>query len=244
MNNSELLTITNIPSLQYLGLTSQSDLIIERNDNLFDLNGLQSIKEIKGKLSVRFNDNLLNLDRLSGIQLVNNLIVIQRNDNLLNTNGFRNIEFCNNTITINDNLLLKSINFQNLKRIKKKLIILANPELQIIKGMNSIVKFEVGIRVTNNPNLNTIKAFNNLREAGKLLDLNNNGFLPNFNFLSKLKKENGNFTLLLNHPTSLSGLDSLTRVENNFEIFPKNKTFNGLENLSYVGNSLYIVSDS
>ncbi len=244
VNNSELLTITNVTSLQYLGLTSQSDLIIERNNNLIDLNGLQSIEEIKGKLSVRYNNNLLNIDGLSGIQLVNSTIKINDNDNLLNTNGLRNLEFCNNSIEVGLNSKVKAINFQSLKLFKNRLLITENPELRMIKGMNTIQKFDGNIYIDNNIKLDTIQAFNNLREAGNLLALSRNGFLPNFNFLSKLKRVNGKFTLILNYPTSLSGLDSLTRVDNNFEIILETKTMTGLENLKYVGGELRIKGDS
>ncbi len=61
--------------------------------------------------------------------------------------------------------------------------------------MNSILKFDGEIRVANNTILDTIQAFNNLIEAGTLLDLSSNGLLLNLNFINKLKKVNGEFKL-------------------------------------------------
>jgi hypothetical protein len=242
-NNTVLKTLFNTTSVQYLGTTPNSDLYVYKNPVLEDLNGLQSINQVKGKLTVESNKFLRNIDGLSGIASVDSAIRIASNDSLENTNGLRNIATCGDKIEIGSNKALKSINLQKLESARKRIGILANSELRSITGMNSMLKFDGDIFIKNNVKLDTIRALNGLREAGTLLDIGNNGPLPDYGFLRSLNKVAGSFHTS-HTPLTFVGLDSLTHVGADFFLGTQAQSLAGLEKLEYVGRKLHIGGDS
>ena len=243
-NNSKLTTLSNTHSILYLGVTPKSDLIIMRNPVLLDLNGLQGIKEVKGKLVVQSNKAMKNLDGLSGISLVDSTVTVYLNDTLENTGGLRNLVTCNGAINVTDNKSLKTVDFKELKYVKNRFSVSSNPELRSLDGANGLVKFEGDLYIYRNLKLDTIRAFNGLVEAGKLLDISINGPLPNYGFLASLKTVSGSFNMGSAFPVAYTGLESLSHVGVDLSLQTNAASLAGLENLKYVGRRLYIGGDS
>lgn len=243
-NNGKLTTLLASSSLRYLGLTPKSDLLIQRNDNLLEIPGLQAIKEIKGKLLIQSNKLLKNIDGLSGIGLVDSSIYIYGNGALENVDGLRNLGTCNHKIDIGSNPKLKSIDLKGLKNARTRFAIRENAGLKSFKGMDSLLEFDGDLYISGNYALDTIQALNNLRVAGNLIDIEGNGSIPDFGFLGKLRKVTGSLQLTADFPVPKAGLDSLAYVGQDLFIQGHFRTIKGMENLEYVGRRFILNADS
>lgn len=242
--NPSLVSLFKSTSVLFLGLTPESHLIIERNPVLEALDGLGSLKEIKGGISILRNSVLENVDGLKGIFQVEKSIRINGNDNLRNVDGLRNLTTCKDTLQINGNPKLATIDLQALNHVGVRIAFLQNLELRRIEGANSMTEFAGELRIQGNPLLDTIRAFNGLVQAGVLISYSNNGPVPDFGFLKNLKGVSGTFDISNRNLTSLAGLDSLSWVGRDFNVQCNVKSLAGLEKLEFVGNRLHISGDS
>jgi hypothetical protein len=242
--NTKLTALFKSTSLLFLGLTPKSDLIVERNPVLVGLDGLGSLKEIKGRISIQLNNALENVDGLKGIFQVDSNVRISRNESLRNVDGLKNLVTCNDTLQINGNPKLAMVDLQALEHVRSRIAFSQNQELSRIEGANSMTKFDGELIIQGNPLLDTIRAFNGLIEAGDRIEFSNNGPVPDFGFLRNLKSVAGTFHIFTSQQVALTGLDSLSRVGRDFNVQTNAQTLAGLERLEYVGNRLHIKGDS
>lgn len=235
--NPSLNTLFKTTSLMFLGLTPESDLIIEDNPALVALEGLTSLNEVKGCVSIQRNKVLANLDGLKGLVLVDSTVRISWNENLRNLDGLKNLETCNDTLVINRNALLESVDLQALKHARNWIAFSQNPELRRIDGANAMTTFNGDLIIQGHLKLDTIRAFNGLVEVGKGIEFTNNtGKVADFRFLGNLKRVGGSIDIMTsNQQIALTGLDSLSRVGHNFTLRTLAPSLSGLENLKYVG---------
>ena len=108
--NSVLVRFTGITSFDGFGATSLSgDLRIEHNHNLIDLNGLENLEYIAGKVSIYSNNNLESLAGF-GVGHVGSDFKLSGNS-LINLTGLEHLEFIDGSVFISGSHLESLVGF-------------------------------------------------------------------------------------------------------------------------------------
>lgn len=254
-----LSALTNLDDY-FASPTSAGELVIDNNDSLMNLNGLNNIN-MASDVVISNNDNLLIIDNL----LINTYDVLIENNSQLSTISNINSDDDISTLTIrnNDNLSL----FSNIAipRIKRDLVIddndaltdlsgldtpvlgifialgkievLNNNSLQSLNGLNTDISQVSRIRIENNAALTDISFLSNYTQ--NTLIIKDNDALPSLaslsNYTGGILTIDGNALL-----TDLTGLSSYTNVPQ-LNIYNTNLTsLNGLGSITTIGNSLRI----
>lgn len=176
-----------------LGITQiNGKIIIENNDQLLDLHGLENITSAH-HIAVVFCENIQNVQALSGLSgSLSFGIVMLRNPSLLHVNGLEGITEANHTLTFTNNASL-----QNLDGLSG---------LKYVTGL--------GIDIGENPSLTSIQGLHSLISAGGKLEIQNCDALPNLNGLENLQSADALYLLSNNSLQNVSALGSLTTVQN------------------------------
>lgn len=259
-NNTSLESLSGLNNLE----TTRGEMYIKNNDNLINLEGLDSFFAIiDGDFSIRDCDGLQSLTGIENLQyisgsfvLINNSTVqninglegitsldrvsIYNNSSLANLDGLSNVTTISQAITIlnNDNLNDLSA-FQNLNTVRH-IGIEDNDALIDLRGFNNLNTIE-GLGIRNNSNLTSLNGIENLNSL-KSLTIESNTSLINIEGLNGLTSIIGSsYPININNNTnlnSLTGLENLTQVEGFIQIFSNStlSDFCALKNLFVNGN--------
>lgn len=214
--------ITDLTPL--MGLTkilgTNGDLSITNCPLLNSLDGLNSLTEIEGQISIS-GVGLTNVDPLNSLEKVL-LIRIRQNPVLENLNGFQGVDTEVGSLEIVDNPLLASIEgFSGITKVSFTVELFNNPSLTSLAGLDGLVDV---------PNCEIL-----IREINALEDLNG---LQNLKHVKQLRLENNN---LLSNTSGLSNLISGTLVFDNNDALV---SITGLDNYIGGGESGFALIDN
>lgn len=102
--NNSLINLIGIDSLTIVG-----QLFIDKNENLINLNGVNSLNSISGSLLITNNFGIQNLDGISSLVFIGEHMIIENNDFLKNINGLENLTYLGGEIYIIFNSYLSDI---------------------------------------------------------------------------------------------------------------------------------------
>lgn len=184
--------ITDLSPL--LGITKvNGPIIIDNNDLLFNLHGLENITSAH-HIAILYCENIQNVAALSGLSGIMELgIVILHNPSLLNLNGLEGITRLKHTLTLTDNTSLQN--------------------LDGLSGLTSVDIF--GVDLGGNPSLTSIQGLNSLTSVGGLFFIGNCDALQNLNGLENLQSTGALGIVSNNVLQDVSALGSLTTIQDN-----------------------------
>lgn len=267
---SQLQNLEIIEGNLYIGMHDIIKKIKEGNDNLLNLNGLEKLISVSGKLQITQNKVLENISALSNLQNVHGGLDISHNDTLLNLNGLENLKvvkkylsISNNRslqnivalkylhelegdLSINHNISLKSLHgIENISKIDGSLTIRSNENLPSLTGIK-LTKIGGGLNIANNTILNNLKPLHFIDSIpGSVLIANNNA-LKNLDGMQRLVFIGEKLEVESNdNLTSLAGLDNINQINGDI-IINKNtnlKHFESLNKLKTVGGDVNILSN-
>lgn len=261
-DNPMLQSLSALTSLNdyFASPTSAGELVIDNNDNLTNLNGLNNIN-IASDLVITNNDNLHIIDNL----VINTYDVLIENNPQLSTISNISSDDDISTLTIRNNDNLSLFSHIAIPRIKRDLVIDDNDTLTDLSGLDNPVLgifIALGkIEVLNNNNLQSLSGLNTDISLVSRIHIENNASLTDISFLSNytqntlIIKDNdmipslaplSNYTggiLTIDGNTLLTDLTGLSNYTNvpQLNIYNTNLTsLNGLGNITTIGNSLRI----
>ena len=107
----------------------KGDIVIDKS-TVVNINALNCLSEIKGRLIIKRNDDLQSIDGLSQLVSIDNLI-ISFNKNLYSLKGLENLSVVKNNVVIYRNTFLKDASsISNNISLGGKLVIKSNPRLK------------------------------------------------------------------------------------------------------------------
>ncbi|HFA50018.1 MAG TPA: hypothetical protein ENJ95_13500 [Bacteroidetes bacterium] len=183
--------ITDLSPL--LGLTEVTGkLVLENNDHLLNLHGLENITAING-LAIVLSDSLNNIQALSGLGGGLTYITILGNPSLSNLNGLEGITNVSGSITLTDNIALTNLD-----------------------GLSNLVSVGGVFQVGKCPSFTDMQGLSNLDSVGGTFLINECIALQNLNGLNNLTSAGG-FVLADNDVLQdVSAVTSLINVNNSF----------------------------
>ncbi len=147
--NDDLLGVNGLTNLTFI----DGSLTI-REDELKNLDGLESLISIGDYLSIRRNNRLRNIYGLTNLTSIGGYLDVEGNDVLLNVDSLNNLVFIGGYLNIERNELLQNIDgLENLSSIEDDLNIEGNDSLENLNGLADIIFVNGDITISYNSNL-------------------------------------------------------------------------------------------
>lgn len=251
----ELTTQNEIDNFKLTNTEKIISIFEKENGGIKNLNGLKNLSSVGGlrieKTSLTSLEGLENLKTITGVDGVNqyagNGIAIGFNEKLISLKGLDNITTIgtnnyNSDFIIVSNPVLSSLEgLEKLSSVENGIVIRNNNNLSSI---NSLIKLEsIGtLAINENNNLKSLKGLDNLTSVDHLLILNNKSLASLFS-LFRLKKIESYLDIRGNKIlTSLGGLNNITSIGKDIDIADNASltSLEGLENITEIGGKLNI----
>jgi len=196
---------TNITSLTGLNavVSINGDLIIDKNDSLISLAGLENLTTIQGNLSIG--------DLESGHS---------GNASLSDMNGLNNLAFIGEDFAITNNIILTSLSGLNSLNSIGGILTIKWNGLTGLGGLNDVLSTG-GLSILGNQFLTSLEGLDGLNSVEGDIEISNNGILTNIVALENLSSIDGNLIIggeyelgTLGNP-SLVSLEGLENIEPN-----------------------------
>lgn len=180
-------SITNLDALTEL--RSASHMIINYNNALTNVNGLDHLTTLDAQLIIRENPLLTNLDGLECVTNIGAILEISKNESLTQIDALANFEGWDEggNIRIWGNQNLKNID--GLTGLEKGgwVNIYSNPSLENLEGLKNVEE-ALYFYISNNQNLTSLDGLRRIKKLAYSLDITNNSGLSDFCGLKKLMK--------------------------------------------------------
>jgi hypothetical protein len=133
------------------------DLVIEYNDVLISVAGLENIRFVGGSLTVEGNVALIDFDGLENLITIGGNLKIRYNNSLKNIGGLGNVCSVGGLLTVSGNHALTGlIGLHKITSLGGGLTISANRALNSLIGLNNITSIAGGLSVIDNDDLYTL----------------------------------------------------------------------------------------
>lgn len=223
--------------------------------NVTNLNGLKNLASAGGlrieKTSLTSLEGLENLKIITGVdgvkQFTGNGIAIGENKKLISLKGLDNLTTIgtnnyNSDFIIVGNPVLSSLKgLEKLFSVEFGIVVRNNNSLSSINSLSSLESIGT-LSITENHNLESLKGLDNLKRVDHLLILNNKNLTSLFS-LFRLKKIDSYLDIRGNKIlTSLGGLNNITSIGKDIDIADNSSliSLEGLENITEIGGKLNI----
>ena len=205
------------------------------------LNGLDSLREIRGDLRLIENRHLKSLAGLEKLELITGDIMILNHDSLLDLSFLQKLDSTKGSLNINYNSKLPSLSdLSNLKSIGGNLSIIGNDALQDLNGVHEINVIEGNLEIAYQENFTTFTGFESLDIIRGSGIIHNNDHLVSISGFPELDTVQGNLNIYYTSGQVLDGFQDLAYIGGYLRIADnKFTTITGLNNLVYLG-SLYL----
>ena len=266
--NDSLKTLDGLNNSIELGFNTQQNayahaLHIKNNKSLVDLDALGGARGQVSDLNIEGNDLLRNLDGLRGISAITGVgnagwvrgLVIHNNGALSNIDGLSNLATVDGSVSIINNDALRNLDgLVSLTGIGQTLDIQDNDALTSISGLANITSVEGDLLIKNNEALTNLDGLANITSVGGDLqivgarpnnssDFYGNGALTNLDGLANITSVGGGLGIGYIGATNLNGLANITSVGGYLSVDSNEALTNldGLSSLTSVGGDLDII---
>lgn len=244
LENINLKDITGLGGLIH---TRGSSIIIEDNDKLESLKGLESADTISA-LSIKNNDALTDLDGLQNVTRMFGRLYIGKNSNLKSLSKLKSLKYVGSDLEITENDMLSNLDgLYEITTIEGNVAISFNKTLVEINGLQNTTSIGKDLTITQNSALKSLEGFQNLTSIGKSLTITHNNSLISLDGFEKITKINSYVNIIDNMAlNSLSGLHNVRYVEKRLFIKenPNLISLEGLHNISYIEEIAIVDNDA
>jgi len=184
---STLESLRGLESLRYI----RGDLTISGNDLIESLEGLNGLERVTGRVSIRGNDSLLTLSGLERLKEVEDTLSINRNESLESMAGLDSLEFIGAELLIDFNDSLKSLSgLEELAYIKSGLSVHFNSQLKDLAGLDSLEvldgNYGGSLAVVSNERLESLTGLDSLVHLGGTATVRDNPSLRDISSLQRV----------------------------------------------------------
>jgi len=216
---SDLIGMENISSVGYLLINNNNALTnlmglnnletiwgcfeIENNTALTSFEGLDKLAIVDENVVIHNNDSITNFHGLDSLVIIRSFLRITDNDALISLNGFENLgnlEY--GFIEIHDNISLISLSgLSKITTIGGHLTIRGNESLTSLNGLESLTSLLYnGFAITDNNALVSLEALENIHSINGPIVISNNAMLTNLIGLENIGPENITYLEIHNNP--------------------------------------------
>jgi acyl-[acyl carrier protein]--UDP-N-acetylglucosamine O-acyltransferase len=182
-DNNALTSLTGLEGLTSIG----EDLMIYHNDALTNLTGLENVTSTGGDLEVNDNNALISLTGLDNVTSIGEGLEVNDNNALISLTGLDNVISIGEDLEVNDNDALTSLT-----------------------GLDNVTSIGEYLRIWENNALTSLTGLEGLTSIGGELWVDNNNALTNLTGLDNVDSIGGDLKISYNNAlTSLSGLDNI-----------------------------------
>ncbi len=232
--NAALKSIKGLESIKKLQF-----LIINDNNMLTSLSGVDSLESTVESLQIYKNNSLVSLNSLNQLTKIGTIFLLEGNHALTDLNGLNKLDTIGGFVSIQGNTQLKSLEgFDRLRHVEGYIYILGNATLTDLRGLDSLETAGYGLWIGNQA-LTSLNGLNNLRSVKEKLIFDGNASLKNFKGLDKLKSV-GDLQIASNPSLkNCMGLEALDSVSGAVYIFqnPVITSLRGLQNIKTIGGA-------
>lgn len=242
-----------LTTLSDLALSSANLVIIEDNDLITDLSGLDGITAVSEFLAIADNDALTSLTGLAGLTDIGSLI-IANNSALTNIQALSQLTSLTMLQIVTNNALTDLQGLENVTTIDGQLLILDNNGLTSLRGLDGlttvdgIVPDEPGFILSGNANLTDISNLSAFTRMNSSLLIINNSSLASLSGLDNLESIGPYSTLWIGQNPSLTSLAGIGKFQSvNNVVISENEALtdlSGLETLGSVTDVLSIIGNN
>ncbi|WP_196884891.1 T9SS type A sorting domain-containing protein [Aureivirga sp. CE67] len=248
INNPQLQTLG--PNGGDLGITAltnvDGDFVIQNNDMLPDLAGLQGLEGVGQGFFIRQNGILANLGGLDLLEGVVGEFEISENPQLLTLEGIlKSITVTD--LSINSNILLANFSgLVNEVEVEGELTIQSNAMLSSLTGDGDTAKINftgTDLNIVSNNSLLNFEGMENVTTVGGDLYLQGNMGVTSFTGFENLETVSGSVIIAFNTEiTNLVGFNSLTTITGDLLIALNEKMINmqGIQSLDNINGAFSI----
>jgi len=241
----------NIFNLNGLNILTEirGDLNIHNNDVLADFTGLNNLTLVGGDLIIRLNQSLVSLTGLGNLTNIGGELWIEYNHALSYLTGLDNVTTVGDHLTIKYNDLFSSFSgLDNLITINGDLFVTHNNLLTDLTGLGNLDTIHGRLWLTYCYGLTSLSGLGNLESIGGVLKLKNNSLMVSVNGVNNLNSVGGGLEIRGNGNLSdLSGFSNLSYISGNVGIY-SNYALTGLTGLDNINpdsiNGLSITNNS
>jgi hypothetical protein len=248
-----LIDITNNRKLQNLQnlspkITSVTgDLIINGNDVLTSLRGLENITRVEGWVAIIDIKNLTSLEGLHHISGTIKGLAIISNPALEYINNIKNITHIEGFLEVRNNGELRSLESLDHLTSIGSLYLSSNPKIKTLAGLHNLKNSSLDSLIINsNATLDVVDAFTSVTTVTSDINLSGNGSLNSLAGLKNINRVGRHLNVFNNYTLeSLDGLHSITAVGRDLTI-SKNyhlKNLMGLRGLQQIGGNATITEN-
>ena len=196
VNNDNL---PDLDGLETLGMTSTRDLIIQNNALLSNIDALAltAIDSFIRNVSIRDNPALTNLNGLANIENIGANFTINNNDALTDLT-MPLLQYTGGSLNLQGNAILANLDFASFAVVGNNLIISDNDGLVNLDGFPLLVVIGNNLTISQNNALVDISSLAFLAAITGNLTLNNNNALPSLDGLQNIGIISGNLTITNN----------------------------------------------
>jgi len=222
--------------------TIKGNLTIGYNSSLTSFNGFNNLQKIIGDFSLNKNNSLLSLNGLNNLTEIQGDLYFRANDLLPNLSGLDNLETVNDAEFISTKLL----SFNGLTKLHKVRYLTLNScnEIRNLNGLNAFDTIVI-LTIKNSHKLLSLEGLSRLSYVGNI-NIEHNNSLISLQGLTKLKVIESYFTFKYNPLIeNFNGLDSIQKIKGGVVITNNNalQNFNGLQKLTYIGRDFKITDN-
>ncbi len=179
--NDNLTTLEGVENLNSMG---SQNLLIEHNDSLSSIIGLEGLSTVEGNLTIQYNNSLTTLEGLENLSMVQDYFSITNNQSLVALSGLENLNSVGGDLMIFWNNALTTLEGLNSLSTVSDLSIAGCSSLTTMAGLESLIHIEGDMAITNNNGLTSLAGLENVEDIGGGLWLESNPLLTNCSILS------------------------------------------------------------
>ncbi len=234
--------ITSISTLSCIEII-QEKLIIENNDNLLDLGGLDNLISIGSSFRFRKNKRIKDFMPFTQLQSIGSFINVETNDSLTTTIGLEELHTCYDIHIENNPELLNLDGFTNITMVENDFNIKNCNKLDMATGCESLGTVGGMLYIEDCTGLSSLASLSKLNYVQGTLGLEVLN-ISNLMGLNNLDSIGGTLYIEEIDPlVNLEGLNSLQKIGGLLEIYYcyyNLVSLDGLERLEYIGSDVYI----
>lgn len=187
--NDSLISIEGLDSI----ITFKSWLIVKKNPLLTSIAPLLGAKADSTTIKISENPKLINLDGLDSLHTVAGDLVIEKNEHLTNITGLSGVNHITGSLRIQNNHELPNLTGLNqLKSIETGMSIQFNDSLVSISGLASLQSIQQSLAIFSNAQLKSLEGLEHLNSVGGDLYIGSNDSLKDCTAICELlTSENG-----------------------------------------------------
>lgn len=208
--------------------TIRGNLSMYGNPGILDFGGMSHLETIGGTLGVENNGALQDFQGLDRLHRIGGGLIVRDNPALQNFAGAKALQEIDSLACFHNNAVLTNFSgLDSLRYIGDSLVIWQNHQLSSLQGLSALDTIGDDFWLHDNQILNGLTGLENLRFIGEDFDFTSNQNVTNTFGLESLEYIGGNFTLggdgfNSNNITSLEGLSSLAYIGGDFILDPAN----------------------